>query len=176
MPSNDGDLGTEAQPFEQLYDDLRRLAGSIFAEQHAGHTLQPTAIINEAWLKLCHHTDGTIDRVHFLALAAKAMRQVLTDHARAKGRLKRGGGDRRIRISENGLEAPETGFDPADLHEALAELERLNERHAHVTELRLFGCLSVSEIADLLGVGEATVKRDWAFARLWLAQRLGPED
>lgn len=174
MPVQSGDIAEEQPGFEQLYDELRRIAGSLFSEQGGGHTLQPTAVINEAWLKLRDHTDQVTDRVHFLALAARAMRQVLADHARAKGRLKRGGSGVRVGDSAHRAAGPEAAYDMIDLHEALTELGELNERHARVAELRVLGCLTVAEIAGLLDVSEPTVKRDWAVARLWLAERLDP--
>lgn len=166
--------------FTDLDQELRQLAGAVFAEQHASHTLQPTALVNEVWLKIAS-VKTVQDRVHFLALAAKAMRQILTDHARAKRREKRGGGALQLEFRE----AIGTGggsdrgqrleIDLLDFEDALCRLSNLNERHARVAEYRLLGSLSVPEIASLLDVNERTVKRDWSTARLWLLRELFPQ-
>lgn len=157
--------------FESLYGELRKLAGQIFAEQNRGHTLQPTALINEAWLKLAkvNHFE---DRTHFFALAAKAMRQILTDHARHNNRQKRGGGDLQLTLNEGLVPGAHNDTGLIAFNDALDKLTQLNQRHAKVAEYRLLGSLSIEEIARLLDINERTVKRDWQAARLWLLGEL----
>ncbi|MGP1273135.1 MAG: ECF-type sigma factor [Phycisphaerales bacterium] len=168
-----------ADLFGTLQSELRDLAGMIFAQQSVSHTLQPTALVNEVWLKLSE-VDGVEDRAHFLALAARAMRQVLADHARAKSRSKRGGGAIRLTLNEShhadqrGPAGLDADLDLVAFSDALDQLARLNERHAAVAEYRLLGSLSIEEIARLLGVSEKTIKRDWQTARLWLLNELLP--
>lgn len=166
-------LNTESL-FESLYDELRRLAGQVFAEQNRRHTLQPTALINEVWLKLAK-VDHFEDRTHFFALAAKAMRQILTDHARHNNREKRGGGGLRLTLSEHLIPGARDETDLIAFNDALDKLASLNQRHAKVAEYRLLGSLTTEEIARLLDVNERTVKRDWQAARLWLLGELFSE-
>ncbi len=158
--------------FEIVHDELRDLAASIHRRGAGARTLQATALVNETWLKLEGRLGGVQDRQHFLALAALAMRQVLADYARSKLREKRGGGRQRFTISVEAEAGTDREFDAIEFHDALDRLSELNERHARVAELRLLGSLRVPEIAELLGVSEPTVKRDWQVARLWLAREL----
>lgn len=158
--------------FREFETELRGLAGAIFSEQHLSHTLQPTALISEAWLKLEGKAEALQNREHFFALAARVMRQILIDHARNKGAVKRGGANHRVTFIESEFNPNATDFDAASFNDALARLEKLNERHAEVVQLRLLGMLSVSEISRLTGVSERTVKRDWQAARLWLMSEL----
>ncbi len=140
----------------------------MFADQHASHTLQPTVLINEAWLKLSGHKELVNDRQHFLALAAKVMRQILADHARAKSATKRGGRRAKLTLVEGSVASDMPELDAIAFHDALEHLSSLNQRHAEVVELRLLGTLRIHEIAELLGMSENTVQRDWQAARLWL--------
>lgn len=158
--------------FQELDGELRGLARVVFADQHASHTLQPTVLINEAWLKLSARSELVNDRQHFLALAAKVMRQILADHARAKGTAKRGGRRAKLTFCESSIAGDAPELDLITFHDALERLSRLNQRHADVVEYRVLGTLHVSEIADLLGVSENTVLRDWQAARLWLRREL----
>lgn len=158
--------------FEEMQDELRGIACAIFAEQDRSHTLQPTALINEAWLKLAGRLDDVSDRPHFFALVARVMRQVLTDHARAKRAGKRGGANHKITFVDEGFGRSDMAFDVIAFHDALEHLALLNERHAEVVELRLLGLLTVPEISDLLGTSVNTVKRDWRAARAWLVNEL----
>jgi RNA polymerase sigma-70 factor (ECF subfamily) len=156
-----------------VYDELRALARAAFRVQRADHTLQPTALVHEAFVKLfgAPHAPWH-DRAHFFALAAKAMRQLLVDHARAQAALKRGGGNPRVTLSEGLLGAAAPECDLLDLDAALHELAGLDERQARVAELRLFAGLAVDEVASVLAISDATVERDWRTARAWIAHRL----
>lgn len=164
--------GDVSDLFTTLSQELRSLAGAVFAEQRNDHTLQPTALINEVWLKLSKFSDRIQDRAHFLALAARAMRQVLTDYSRAKHTEKRGGRAYRLTFSAQSFGTDMPTFDLVDFNDSLDRLRELNERHAKVAELRLLGTLSMAEIATVLGVHERSVKRDWRIARLWLLAEL----
>ncbi|MBL4590427.1 MAG: sigma-70 family RNA polymerase sigma factor [Phycisphaerales bacterium] len=168
-----GSLQVEAL-FNELYAEIRSLAGNVFADQGKVHTLQPTALVNEIWIKLSGSINNVENRTHFFALAAKAMRQVLTDHARHAKREKRGGNAFRLTFSDNQFIAVGDEIDLVTFNDALEHLSTLNERHAKVAELRLLGSLSVQEIANLLDINERTVKRDWQAARLWLLGELYP--
>lgn len=158
--------------FETVTDELRRLATVIFNDSSGQQTLQPTALVNEAWIKLAGKLDGVNDRHHFFALAAKVMRQVLADYARGQSRERRGGGRKRLTLSPGLMSDAVSSFEVIEFNDALENLASLNGRHAQVAELRLLGALSVVEIADQLGIGEATVKRDWQMAKLWLIREL----
>lgn len=158
-----------------VYDTLRALARSQLQREGAGHSLQPTDLVHEAYERLADQS--RVDwrgRAHFLAVAATVMRRLLVDHARRRGRQKRGGGAQRVTLS--GLAAPaESELDLEELlalDEALEKLRALDEREARVVELRYFGGLGVQEIASVLQVSERTVRNDWNFARAWLRQAL----
>ncbi|PCI11666.1 RNA polymerase subunit sigma-70 [bacterium] len=176
-PDNSGDdqpyLGAfSPELFETVTDELRRLATVIFNDSSGQQTLQPTALVNEAWIKLAGKLDGINDRHHFFALAAKVMRQVLADYARGRSREKRGGGRKQLTLGPGSMADVVRNFDAIEFNDALEHLASLNGRHAKVAELRLLGAMSVIEIADHLGIGEATVKRDWQMAKLWLMREL----
>ncbi len=161
-----------------VYDQLRGLAARHLQRSGgAAHTLQPTAIVHEAWLKL-EGSGGAVweSRAHFLAVAAKAMRQILIDHARKKNALKRGQGLRAMTLDERiapGRAERERTFDILELEDALTELSALQPRHAAQIELRFFGGLEAAESAEVLGVSVSTGEKDWAMARAWLFRRLG---
>ena len=159
--------------FPLVYEELRVLARACFGGERSGHTLQPTAVINEAWLKLSGGVDQIEDRHHFFALASRAMRQVLTDHARASKRMKRGGGAHRVTLDEQLHGACSRSLDLIELDDTLERLASLNERHAKMVELRIFGGLTIPETAEALGVSHGTVERDWFTARAWLRRELG---
>jgi RNA polymerase sigma factor (TIGR02999 family) len=160
---------------EELYAELRRIAGAAMAGQPAGHTLQPTAIVHEAWLRLARAGELDLaDRKRFLALAARVMRQVLVDHARAKRRGKRGGGAPVVELKEElagGREAPV--LDLLALDQALGRLAELDARQVEIFELRYLAGLEVEEVAELVGLSATTVKRESAMARAWLLAALG---
>jgi len=161
----------------RVYDELRALADAYMRRERAGHTLQPTALVHEAFLRLLRLPPGSVqNRIHFFALAAQAMRRILADHARRHRAAKRGGGAVRVPLElvEGGAPAAPAGDDVAadDLDAALEDLAKLDERQARVVELRFFGGLSIEETADVLAVSTATVKRDWLVARAWLHREL----
>jgi RNA polymerase sigma factor (TIGR02999 family) len=173
--SEKGDKGASARLMEIVYGELRALAGSYARAQDKNHTLQPTALVHEAFLKLVTvPSEGWKDRAHFFAVAARAMRQVLMDHARAKRTQKRDAGAFE-RITLDGSVAPEAGrdLDLLALDDALQELAELDPRAHRVVELRYFGGLTVEEVAPILSVSVTTVESDWRSARAWLATRLG---
>ena len=161
--------------FEALYDELRRIAGAMFAQQRPDHTLQPTALVHEAYLKVSDamETKGVNDREHALALGAKAMRQLLINHAHAANAQKRGGGWRQLTLSGLADTGVEQEIDAIALEEALAELERLDERQCRIIECRYLGGLTIEETARIIGVSARTVELDAKMARHWLNARLG---
>jgi RNA polymerase sigma factor (TIGR02999 family) len=175
-PNTAGLRGSVDTLFPIVYAELRRIAQSQMRRADAGHTLQATALINEAYLKLANLPESsTWTRPHFLAVASLAMRQVLVNHARDRARAKRGGGAARVTLDD--VAAPEQMGDDdlLALSEALDGLLALDARKACVVEMRFFGGMSVEEIGQALDVGPATVKRDWAMARAWLVRELRAE-
>jgi RNA polymerase sigma factor (TIGR02999 family) len=159
-----------------VYGELRRQAARYMRDEPAGHTLQATALVHEAYLRLVDQPSVEWqDRAHFLAVAANAMRRILVDRARARHAAKRGGAERALTLSETVAVAnEESEVDVLVLHEALIRLAELDPRQARVVELRYFGGLSIPEAAVALGVSHATVERDWRNARLWLRHELSP--
>ncbi len=156
-----------------VYDELRSLAESHFRHQPLNHTLQPTALVHEAFLKLVGQTGMEWEsRAHFLAVAARAMRQILTDHARGKEAVKRGGDLCRVTLDE--AVTPMGPTDPLmlDLEASLQELSALDERQSKVVELRFFGGMTVEEVAHVLELSKTTVESEWRMARAWLRSRL----
>lgn len=167
-----GDPDALERMLPMVYDELHRIAGRAFAAQHAGHTLQPTALVHEVWMKLAKGVRPVADRRHFFAVAAKAMRQVLTNHAKAARARKRGDGRRAVTLHELQHEGGEDQVDVIALDDALQRLSELNERHARIVELRFLGGLTIPETAEALEVSHGTVERDWAMARAWLGREL----
>jgi RNA polymerase sigma factor (TIGR02999 family) len=155
-----------------VYQELRRLAAGYLKGERAGHTLQPTALAHEAYLRLVGRHVRWQGRRHFLGVAARAMRRILVDHARRRKAQKRGGGRDLVTLDTAMIAAaaPAVPFD--DLDRALQGLARLSERQARVVELRYFGGLSIEETGDVLDISPVTVKRDWAIARAWLYREL----
>lgn len=168
-----GEEGAAEALFPLVYEQLRELARRSFRRERAHHTLQPTALVHEAWLRVAAQTSGDWqDRAHFFGIAARVMRQVLVDHARRRGALKRAGRREPVtmeRIPDDDGAAP---LDVVALDEALARLAALAPRKAGVVELRLFAGMTVEEVAEALGVSVRTVEGDWAFARAWLRSEL----
>ena len=159
-----------------VYAELRRLAAHYLKGERPGQTLQPTALVNEAYLKLLKdRPERWQNRAHFCAIAAFAMRQILIERARARDALKRGGGQPRVTFNE-GLPAaaPEQSVDLLALNSARERLAELDAGQARIVELRYFGGLSIEETAEAMGISPATVKRHWAVARAWLAKELEP--
>ncbi|MEZ4456968.1 MAG: ECF-type sigma factor [Gemmatimonadales bacterium] len=160
----------------QLYGDLRDLADRHLRNERPDHTLQPTALVHEAWLRLAGAESLVFqDRSHFLRIASRAMRRVLVDHARARRAVKRDAGIR-ITLDDGLVGSGSDGVDLIALDDALVQLAAAEPRWAEVVELRFFTGLEVTETAEVLGVSPITVKRDWRFARGWLAERLGTGD
>lgn len=174
LPANSQlDAASRDAVIELLYPELRKLAAGLMARERVNHTLQPTALVNEAWLRL---VDGNaVDfegRAHFFGIAARCMRQVLVDHARSKAADKRGGDWARVTLEDSALPHVDPELELIALDSALEKLEKLDERAARVAEMRLFAGMTVPEIATELGVSPRTVDGDWSTARLWLGREL----
>jgi len=167
----------DQQVMDDIYTELRSIAERHLRNERADHTLQPTALANEAFLKLSGSKKVPWDdRNRFLAMPAKAIRRILVDHARGKRRQKRGGEWQRIPLEAADAGANVNETDLIALDEAMTELARLNERHARLVELRFFGGLTMPEIAEVLGVSLRTVEGEWTMARRWLKSRLTEGD
>lgn len=159
--------------FAAAYQELRRLAAWHFQNERPGHTLQPTALVNELYIKLfAGEPVEWRNRAHFFAVASQQLRRLLIDHARARSAEKRGGSDVRLSLGDVTGEAEPRQEDLIELDQALRRLEELDQRSARVVELRFFGGLTEKEAAEVLGISVATLKRDWDFARAWLISQL----
>jgi RNA polymerase sigma factor (TIGR02999 family) len=175
-PSDDAaKLAAEQELFGRLYSELKDMAARIFNSQKKSHTLQPTALVHEAYLKMIRPEGrGFQDEGHFFATAARAMRQILVNHARDRAAHKRGGNRAGHRVTLSGLE--DSGFDDhlevLAVHEALEDLALLDERQARVAELRVFGGLTNQETATVIGVSLRTVEMEWKMAKIWMSDRL----
>jgi RNA polymerase sigma factor (TIGR02999 family) len=168
-----GDKDAERELFRVVYDPLRRIARRQLARVRPGHTLQTTAIVHEAYVRLAAREGSPWqDRAHFFAVSAKAMRHILIDYARSRGYAKRGGGAARVTLDEGAAPSAERPADVVALDEALARLQADYPRRSQVVELRYFGGLTNEEIAEVLKVSPATIERDWRYARAWLHQEL----
>ena len=169
----DGDEDALARLMPVVYDELRCLAASYMRRERPDHTLQATALLNEAYLRLIDQTRVSWQgRAHFFGIAARMMRRILMDHARQHRAVKRGSGGRKLPL-EDALEEPmRQDVDLLALDEALTRLERLDPRQSQVVELRFFAGLEVTEVAEVLGISTATVKREWAVARTWLHREI----
>jgi RNA polymerase sigma factor (TIGR02999 family) len=171
---NAGDAAAAEELLPLIYDELRALAGSYMRGRAAGHTLQPTALVNEAWMRLIGRDGGQTweSRAHFLGVAAKAMRSVLVDHARRKQADKRGGESERAALDEV-IESLEVHVpDVLALDEALTQLAQMDPELARIVELKFFGGLTIDELARVIGRSHATIERGWKMARLWLKSEL----
>jgi len=172
---NNGDLGARDQLMPLVYEELGKIARRYMRQQNPGHTLQTTALIHEAYLRLVNQKEKHFqDRAHFFGVAAQAMRHILVDYARARNATKRGGGVRPVSLEEAALVTPERAAELVAFDEALQELEKLSKRQSRVVELRYFGGLSVEETATVLEVSPDTVMRDWSMAKTWLQRALTP--
>jgi RNA polymerase sigma factor (TIGR02999 family) len=171
---NGGDQSALEELMPLVYGELRRLANNYLRRERGGHTLQPTALVNEAYLRLVDQRNANWqNRAQFYGIAAQLMRRILVDHARMKQAEKRGGVEQqRVSISQAHLGSKKPDFDVLALHEALEELSSLDPQQERIVELKFFGGLSIDEVAEVLGVGHATVERDWKMARAWLRQKL----
>ena len=178
---SDGDQAALEKLMPLVYVELHRLAKGYMRREHAGHSLQTSALVNEAYLRLVHAKNvHWQNRAHFFAVSSQIMRRILVDFARAKQNLKRGGAARQVTLDEGLLVAPESSADLLALDEALGRLAILNLRHSQVVELRYFGGLNEEEVAEVLSVSPRTVRHDWSLARAWLYRELslngGDED
>jgi len=168
-----GDDAALAELTPLVYGELRRLAHRQMNAERTDHTLQTTALVNEAYLRLTDQTNPRWqNRAHFFAVAARAMRQILVSYARSQRSQKRGGGAIKIELDEATLVSPEESKEIVDLHEALETLAALDSRKAQVVELKYFGGLNYDEMAEVLKISRVTVRRDWEFAKLWLYTEL----
>ena len=171
-----GDGQARAELLQATYDQLRTLAAARMRDERPDHTLTATALVHEISLRMLgDQMVQANSRDQFLALAAKAMRNVLVDHARARGRQKRGGGEKHLSLDENLVTYGQKSQELLDLDDALERLQSLDVRKSQVVELRYFGGLSIEETSQVLGISLATVKRDWEVARAWLLRELRPE-
>ena len=172
---DDGHRSASERLFTLVYDEMRVLAEQFLRRERSGHTLQPTALVHEAYLRLVDQTRTPWSgRSHFYAVAARVMRRILINHAEAHRAQKRGGGNALVALDEARTPAPGDGLevDLLALDEALTRLEALDERQCRVVELRFFSGLSVDETAEALGVSDRTVELDWRMARAWLLSQL----
>jgi RNA polymerase sigma-70 factor, ECF subfamily len=156
-----------------VYDELRRRAAALMKAENAGHTLQPTALVHEAWFKLVGQREVQWQgRAHFFAIASTVMRRLLVDHARKRRRDKRGGDAKRVPLDDKTPLSVERDEDVLAVHDALERLDGLDPRQAKIVEMRFFGGLQVDEIAELLQVSKRTVESDWTMAKAWLRREL----
>jgi len=167
------DATATAQLLPLVYDELRRLAARYLARERKDHTLQATALVHEAYVRLIDQTQVSWqDQAHFCGVAAHVMRQILIDHARRRGRVKRQAKGRRISLDDGLLVGSQANVDLEQLDDALTELALTDKRAAKVVELRFFGGMHVREVAEVLNVSERTVADDWTYAKAWLHKEL----
>ena len=168
-----GDKESLDQLMPIVYDELRRQAARYLRREQVGHTLQTTALIHEAYLRLVDQRSVQWqNRAHFFGIAAQLMRRILVDHARTKKRAKRGGSGVRVSLGEATAAVKSQDLDVVALDEALRRLEEIDEQQSRVVELRFFSGLTVAETAEVMGISPATVKRDWSMAKAWLHREL----
>jgi RNA polymerase sigma-70 factor (ECF subfamily) len=168
-----GDESAPDKLLELVYDDLRRLAGAYMQGERANHTLQATALVHEAYLRMVDWENVNWEsRAQFFAVAAQVMRHVLVDHARGKNAAKREGSQHKLALDEAVSFTDEKEFDLLALEEALLSLEKLDPRQAKIVELRFFGGLSIDEVAHVLKISTTTVKREWTIAKAWFQREL----
>jgi len=166
-----GDESARDSLIPVVYRELRRRAAGHLRRERRGHTLRPTDLVHETYLRLCAQNSAWQNRAQFFGVASRLMRRILVDHARARGAAKRGGG-LRVTLVDSPASSPSADPDLLDLDVALDELAALDERQAHLVELRFFGGLSMEEAAEAVGVSLATAGREWATAKAWLHRRL----
>lgn len=169
--------GLPADLAPRIYDELRALAGALFRDERRAHTLQPTALVHEAWMRLARSESISLgDRTGFMVIASITMRRILVEHARRRAADKRGGGWTRVTLENAEGDAAPRGPGEADIlavQEALEELESLHPRQARIVEMRWFGGMTIPEIAQVLGLVPRTVEKDWTMAKAWLRVRIG---
>ncbi|HYW72325.1 MAG TPA: sigma-70 family RNA polymerase sigma factor [Pyrinomonadaceae bacterium] len=168
-----GDQGALDALFPLVYNELRRLADAYLRNERQNHTLQPTALVHEAYLRLVDQsTINWQNRAHFFSVAAQVMRHILVDHARNHQRLKRGGPARKLSLDEAVSFFEERDINLVALDEALTDLEKLDQQQSRIVELRFFGGLTIEEMAEVLKISPATVSREWSMAKMWLHRAL----
>jgi RNA polymerase sigma-70 factor (ECF subfamily) len=173
----EGDSQAASQLLPLVYDELRRLAGRYLQNEAAGHTLQPTALVHEAYLRLVDQTDADWrNRAHFFAVAAQAMRNILVDHARSRRAAKRGGDRLKLPLDEAGILLVGADEYLVALDEAMRKLELLDVQQSRIVELRFFAGLTIEETAEVLRISPKTVQRDWLMARAWLHREITKGD
>ncbi|HEY8509533.1 MAG TPA: sigma-70 family RNA polymerase sigma factor [Steroidobacteraceae bacterium] len=170
--AGEGDREALARLYEHVYSELRQMAERGMRGERSGHTLQPTALVNEVYLRLNSGSGKWENRRHFFGAAAKAMRRILVDHARRKQAVKRGDGAERVTLADLDIAAPEEDMDVLAVNAALDRLEAEDPRLAEVVNLRFFAGMSIEETARAMDLSPATVKRDWVFARAWLCEQI----
>src|SRR5437870_6324368 len=170
---SNGDKAALDKLMPLIYDELRQLARHYMSRERAGHTLQTTALVNEAYVRLVNRKGvHWQNRAHFFAIAAQLMRSILVDHARSHAYAKRGGGARKIALDDAMVISQERAAEVIALDDALKELAEIDPQQSRIVELRFFGGLTIEETAEVLGIGHATVERDWKMARAWLRRKL----
>ena len=167
-----GDNQALNQLMPLVHDNLSQLANKYMRSERVGHTLQATALVNEAFLKLCDSDISWQNRAHFIAIAARSMRQILVDHAKSKHRQKRGGNDIQITLYEAQIADNQSEPGVLDIEEVLNNLAKVDERKAKIIELNIYGGLSYDEIAEVLNISAATIARELRFSRAWLQRAL----
>jgi RNA polymerase sigma-70 factor (ECF subfamily) len=171
--ASEGDWRAADELLPLVYDKLRALAAELMVQERVDHTLQPTALVHEAYLKLIDQTRAHWEnRAHFFSVAAQALRRILVDHARGRARAKRGGPQARLQLDEGLIAAYEQTVDLLTLNDALTRLAEQDQQRARVVELRFFGGLTIDETAAVLDVSSRTAERQWRYARAWLYREL----
>ena len=168
----EGEDGASGRLYDRVYVELRRLAGAHMRRERPGHTLQPTEVVHEAWMRLVQGEPRWESRAHFFGAAAEGMRRILVEHARRRSAAKRGGGQHPVTFDELNVGSDEPDLDLVAMDDALTALEAHDARLASVVKLRYFAGMTVEETASVLGDSPATVKRHWTYARAWLFDRM----
>ena len=170
---NNGDRAALDQLVPLVYDELRRLAHHYMRQEREGHTLQTTALVNEAYLRLIDQNSVRWqDRAHFFAIAAQMMRRILVDYARSRRYAKRGGEAHQVSFDESAIVSPQKGAELVAVDEALTDLATRDARKSKIVELRFFGGLNIEETAEVMGISATTVQREWRSAKAWLYQAI----
>ncbi len=168
----DGDARALDALFPLVYDELRRLARSYLQRERSGHTLQSTALVHEAYLRLVNQNASWQNRAHFFGIAAQMMRRILIDHARARNAARRGDGVCKVTLDEDVAGVGQRDIDIIALDEALTRLAQLDAQQSRIVELRFFAGLSIEDTSEVMKISPATIKRDWAMARAWLYREM----
>ena len=168
-----GDARAADELLPLVYEELRRLAAAKMAQEPAGHTLQPTALVHEAWLRLAGNEKAQWDgRAHFFAAAAEAMRRILVDRARRKSAIRHGAGQQRVDLQDADIAAPDDNEQLLAINDALEKLAAQDKAKAELVKLRYFAGMTLEEAAKVLGISEPTAKRQWTFAKAWLHREI----